>query len=96
MNRNRLGPEIPNIQFMSYLYDNMGMRNEEGASVQTRKEGTEINKRIMRRTPKKILYVPKLSECPPLLGMNQMCVLVWLTRSILNTLIAVISAFLTP
>ena len=52
MNRNRLGSEIPSIQFMSYLCDNMGIRNEEGASVQTRKEGTEINKRIMRRTPK--------------------------------------------
>ena len=53
VNWNRLGSEIPNIQFISYLCDNMGIRNVEGASVQTRKEGTEINKRIMRRTPKR-------------------------------------------
>jgi hypothetical protein len=53
VNWNRLGSEIHNIQFISYLCDNIGVRNEEGASVQTRKESTEINKRIMRRTPKR-------------------------------------------
>lgn len=75
MNRNRLGSEIPNIQFMSYLCDNVRIRNEEGASVQTRKESIEINKRIMRRTPKRY-YVLKHSESPALFGMNQMFVFV--------------------
>jgi hypothetical protein len=55
VNLNRLGSGIPNIQFMSYLCVNTGIRDEVGASVQTRKKGTEINKRIMQRTPKKLL-----------------------------------------
>jgi hypothetical protein len=76
VNLYRLGSEIPNIQFMSYLCDNMGIRNEEGANVQTRKEGTEINKRIMRRTPQKVLYVLRHSECPPFFGINQICAFV--------------------
>ena len=37
MNRNRLGSEIPSIQFMSYLCDNIGIRNEEGDECANKK-----------------------------------------------------------